>query len=1369
MPSFIRWAGGSAARPPTAPTHKIALSAYRAWPILWIIGLAALLGLVKPVLPQTVISPVTAQVYRTGNVFAIARQPDGKFVVGGSFHSVNGTPRNNIARINADGSLDTGWDPNADNLVDAIVIDAASNIFVGGYFDHIGGQPRQYLAKLQGSTGAADANWDPHPNSGVSALALDTNKLYIGGAFTNIGSVGRNYLARVAVADGAVDATWNPNPDGGVTRLVIDGIAVYVAGEFLNIGGQPRQYLAKLTTADNSSADPAWNPHPDQLVSALGIDSAGNVFAGGYFTTIGGSPRRYLAKIPGAGAGIVDGNWAPPPNLVVGALAAQGTDLYVGGYFTAIGNTTRNFIAKLSTSDPSVIDSTWNPDADGGVYAIATAPSGDVVAGGSFATIGGQTRLGIALLTGPVGAAAPLSGPALASPGAHDTGWVNAVVRDATGRTMIGGFFDFVGDGTRRNNIARFNSDGSLDSVWDPDVFGEVRSLAVDGNGNVFAGGTFSEIGNQSHYSIAKLSPGGAGGADASWNPAGADDHVSAISVDDSNVYAAGSFTSMGGVARNRIAKLAIAGTGTVDPIWNPDANDFVQALVKDGDSLYAIGFFTAIGGEARNHIAKLSTSAAGAADGAWDPSPDGSVQAITADGQGNIYFGGPFSTIEGQFHSGAIAKVAGGGSGAPDALWNPSVDVPLVILVDGQDVYRGGYGGDIGSVFEGLQKLSSQTGDADDGWDPRPDTGVYALSVDGNGNLYVGGRFTVIAGQARWGYAVLGPYKIDLVSSINPSVFADAVTVSATLTGSRGPMTGAVSFRDGGTLIAGCAALPLAGGKATCALPLLSAGIHTIEVEYSGDAVYSGSRGTILSQVVTMASSSVALLNFPNPAVGSSITLTATIAGGGSAGTVEFMNDGSTITGCANVATVPGTNSSVATCTTSAFAIGTHSVAAKYSGNANYTASISQPVTQVVDEANVALASNGGVASASTTYVNGGYPAAAVNNDERAGRAWGAGGGWNDDSANIFPDWVQINFNGSKTIDRVVVYTVQDNYADPVEPSDAMTFAQWGITAFVVQGWSGSAWVPLGFAVTGNNLVKRGVAFPPYTTTRIRVSVTGALASYSRVTEVEAWGIDAVNAPSTTTLTSSLNPSTFGAGVVFTATVLGTAPTGSVNFTDGGTSIGGCSIVPLSGIGNSKTAQCSTTELTPVTHDIAAIYSGDIVNATSTSGRLSQVVTSTRSINFALASNGGVATASSTLSPAFSASSINNNERAGVNWGNGGGWNDASADAYPDWIQIAFSSSKTIDRVVVYTVQDNYTNPIEPTDTQTFSLYGVTAFTIQGQQGRKWISLAKIIGNNLVKRSVSFAPFSTNRIRINVTKALGSYSRITEVEAWGN
>jgi hypothetical protein len=68
------------------------------------------------------------------------------------------------------------------------------------------------------------------------------------------------------------------------------------------------------------------------------------------------------------------------------------------------------------------------------------------------------------------------------------------------------------------------------------------------------------------------------------------------------------------------------------------------------------------------------------------------------------------------------------------------------------------------------------------------------------------------------------------------------------------------------------------------------------------------------------------------------------------------------------------------------------------------------------------------------------------------------------------------------------------------------MTFTQYGITAYTVQGWNGSARVTLG-SVSGNNLVKRTVNFSAYTTDRIRINVTGSLVSYSRITEVEAWG----------------------------------------------------------------------------------------------------------------------------------------------------------------------------------------------------------------------------------------------------------------------
>lgn len=126
-------------------------------------------------------------------------------------------------------------------------------------------------------------------------------------------------------------------------------------------------------------------------------------------------------------------------------------------------------------------------------------------------------------------------------------------------------------------------------------------------------------------------------------------------------------------------------------------------------------------------------------------------------------------------------------------------------------------------------------------------------------------------------------------------------------------------------------------------------------------------------------------------------------------------------------------------------------------------------------------------MASASST-LPGRSPSTTIDN-EHLGINYssaGYGGTWKDNTRDLYPDWVQINFSGSKTIDRVVVYTAQDNYAAPVEPTDSMT-TQIGITDFSVQGGTGSAWVTLA-GITGNNLIKRTVSFPAYTTDRIRI-----------------------------------------------------------------------------------------------------------------------------------------------------------------------------------------------------------------------------------------------------------------------------------------
>jgi hypothetical protein len=157
-------------------------------------------------------------------------------------------------------------------------------------------------------------------------------------------------------------------------------------------------------------------------------------------------------------------------------------------------------------------------------------------------------------------------------------------------------------------------------------------------------------------------------------------------------------------------------------------------------------------------------------------------------------------------------------------------------------------------------------------------------------------------------------------------------------------------------------------------------------------------------------------------------------------------------------------------------------------------------------DSINVAAQVNGGVASASSTYSSA-YPVAAVNDGNRLGNRWAQGGGWNDASSSSFPDWVQVNFAGTRSINRIEVFTLPDNYAAGAAPTPGTTFSLYGITDFTVQTWNGAAWVTVpGGSVSGNNLVWRSFSFPAVSTDRVRVTVNKALYWYSRILEIEAW-----------------------------------------------------------------------------------------------------------------------------------------------------------------------------------------------------------------------------------------------------------------------
>ena len=115
-------------------------------------------------------------------------------------------------------------------------------------------------------------------------------------------------------------------------------------------------------------------------------------------------------------------------------------------------------------------------------------------------------------------------------------------------------------------------------------------------------------------------------------------------------------------------------------------------------------------------------------------------------------------------------------------------------------------------------------------------------------------------------------------------------------------------------------------------------------------------------------------------------------------------------------------------------------------------------------------------------------------------------------------PAWLQVDFNGSKSIDEIDVFGVQDDYANPIEPTTSLTFSLYSLTGFDVQYWTGLAWttVPNG-SVTGNNKVSRQFTFTAVTTSKIRVLASASPDGYSRLTEVEAWGTAAGGGGSTT------------------------------------------------------------------------------------------------------------------------------------------------------------------------------------------------------------------------------------------------------------
>ena len=346
-----------------------------------------------------------------GAVIATAVQPNGKRIIAGSFEYVGGDLSPGIARLNVDGSRDTGFASKPQGWVTCVIVQPDGKILIGGSilgFEEggYGFVVRRGIARLN-ADGSLDMTFNPNANSDVNTITLQPDgRILIGGSFTTLQPNGaasatvRNRVARLN-ADGTVDANFNPNVNAFVTSVALqtDG-KVLIGGGFTSL--QPNE-AASPTTRNNiarvnadGSMDTEFDPNANGFTFCLATQADGKILVGGNFTALqpngasSATVRSRIARLHADGA--LDTGFDPSANANVSTFAIQ-TDgkIIIGGEFTslqpngAVVSTLRNRIARLNTS--GTLDSGFDPNANNLVYGIALEADGRVMLGGAFTSL----------------------------------------------------------------------------------------------------------------------------------------------------------------------------------------------------------------------------------------------------------------------------------------------------------------------------------------------------------------------------------------------------------------------------------------------------------------------------------------------------------------------------------------------------------------------------------------------------------------------------------------------------------------------------------------------------------------------------------------------------------------------------------------------------------------------------------------------------------------------------------------------------------------------------------------------------------------------------------------------------------------------
>lgn len=707
-------------------------------------------------------------------VRSIAFQPDGKIVIGGYFTSYNGSPCNFIARLNADGSMDDSFDTGtgADQAITCTIIQPDGKMVLGGNFTSLNGIPCGHMARLN-SDGSMDGGFNQGTGADNSLWAIarqPDGAMIIAGGFSSYNGTGRNHVARI-LADGSLDTAFDPGSgtDGVVKAIALqpDG-KILLGGIFNTFNGMPSANIARINTDGSLDNTFQIGAGPDSYVTSIAVQPDGKVIVGGYFTLFNGIMANRITRLNADGS--VDSTFnsgtGASNNVWATAIQPDGK-IIIGGEFLSYNGTAQARITRLNADgsmDPFFNSGTG---ADYTVSSIVVQGDGRTYMGGYFSSYNGTARNSFMRLN--------MDG-SLDSTFNRGTGanfGVRSILVQTDGKAVLSGEFTWC-DGTVRHRIARIGQDGSLDMNFDPGAGtnGRISSAAIQPDGKIIVGGAFTSFNGMPVGRIARINTDGS--PDSAFNTAaGVNLPVEAMALQtDGKIIIGGMFSLCNGTSRNYLARLN--SDGSLDTTFNPGsgADEWVRAIALQQDGKILIGGdFLTYDGTPCNRIVRLNEDGSIDTSFTTDGGPNGNVMAIAAQPDGKIIIGGNFS-----FYSGIpcslIARL--GQDGSWDSSFNQGTGmegtmVRAITLTANGKILVGGRFDAYGGILRHNLVMLNADGSVDQVFIPGagPDQDVWAIAIQPDGNILIGGDFVSYDGVGRNRFArLIGDMGTSIVST---------------------------------------------------------------------------------------------------------------------------------------------------------------------------------------------------------------------------------------------------------------------------------------------------------------------------------------------------------------------------------------------------------------------------------------------------------------------------------------------------------------------------------------------------------------------------------------------------------------------------